>query len=137
MRTKPGARKGLLKQSTKPSFPPRRPQVQRRPKLHHRSHRPKRSSAIMMVRTTQKTVVFVRPFFLAKLGKMQPPGAYTIETDEELLPPVMTPVYRRVSTLLYLHEVPGDDTITGIVNIDPEELDAALALDALPPSTSD
>jgi len=87
-----------------------------------------------MLRTTQKTVVFERPFLLPRLGKMQPPGAYTIETDEELMPPVMTPVYRRVSTYIYLHEVPGDDRITGVANIDPDELDAALARDLLPPT---
>jgi hypothetical protein len=91
-------------------------------------------AGLAMLRTTQKTVVFERPFLLPKLGQMQPSGAYTIETDEELMPPVMTPVYRRVSTHIYLHEVPGDDRITGVATIDPDELDAALARDLLPPT---
>ena len=91
----------------------------------------------MMFRTTQRTVVFARPFFLARLGKTQPPGTYTVETNEELMPTFLTSSYRRMSTFIYLHDVPGDASVTGIANIDPEELDAALALDSMPLSDPD
>lgn len=65
---------------------------------------------------------------------MQPPGSYMVETLEERIPTLLATSYRRVSTCIYLHEVPGDASVTGIVNIDPEELEGALALDAMPPS---
>ncbi len=86
----------------------------------------------MTTRTTQRIVTFARPFLLPRLGTEQPAGDYLVETDEELLMDVSFPAYRRVLTLLHLHEIPGDPQITGIANIDFEELEAALLRDALP-----
>jgi hypothetical protein len=84
-----------------------------------------------MFRSTQKTVVFTRPFFLVGAGTEQPAGSYIVETYEELLGSVSFPAYRRVSTVLYLHETPGDSRITGVATIDPDELEAALLRDSL------
>lgn len=86
----------------------------------------------MTTRTIQKTAIFTRPFLMPRLGAVQPAGSYLVETDEELLMDVSFPVYRRVRTLMHLHEVSGDPRITGIANIDPDELEAALLRDALP-----
>lgn len=83
----------------------------------------------VMLRTTQKTVTFREPFLLPGLKKLQPAGDDVIETEEELMPHVSMIVYRRVATFIHLHEVPGDDRITGIANIDPRELEDALARD--------
>lgn len=88
-------------------------------------------------RTTQKTITFQRPFVLPSLEKTQPAGAYIIETEEELLAQITYPAYRRVATFIFLHEIAGDDRITGIANIDPEELEAALARDAQPSPDGD
>jgi hypothetical protein len=82
-----------------------------------------------VTRITEKTVTFIRPFFLTALGEDQAAGTYTIETEEELLQDVSYPAYRRVATRIYLH-TPGDDRITGIATIDPEELDEALSKDS-------
>lgn len=90
----------------------------------------------MTTRTIEKTVTFARPFFLKGLGEEQPAGIYKVETDEELLLEMSFPAYRRVATMIHLHEVPGDDRITGIATIDPDELDAALLRDALPPQNA-
>jgi hypothetical protein len=76
-------------------------------------------------------VTFARPFYLTALGVDQSAGDYTIETDEELLLDMSFPAYRRVATRIFLH-APGDDRITGIATIDPEELEEALLKDALP-----
>jgi hypothetical protein len=76
-------------------------------------------------------VTFTRPFVLTALGAEQSAGDYTIETDEELLLEMSFPAYRRVATRIYLH-APGDDRITGIATIDPEELEEALVKDARP-----
>ena len=83
----------------------------------------------MTTRITEKTVTFVRPFFLTALGEDQSAGAYLVETEEELLHEMSFPVYRRIATRIYLH-APGDDRVTGIATVDPEELDAALLKDS-------
>lgn len=83
----------------------------------------------MTTRITEKTVTFLHPFFLAALGEDQSAGAYLVETEEELLQEMSFPVYRRIATRIYLHAA-GDDRVTGIATIDPEELDAALMKDA-------
>lgn len=86
------------------------------------------------IRTIEKTVTFTRPFFLTAVGEIQSAGSYAVETEEELLQDVSFPAYRRIATRIYLH-APGDDRITGIATIDPEELEQALLKDKRPPST--
>lgn len=81
----------------------------------------------MTTRVTSRTVIFGRPFLLDEADGEQPPGAYTIETEEELLESVSFPAYRRVSTMIQCH-APGG--ITRFVTVDPTALDAALARDA-------
>ena len=56
----------------------------------------------MTARTTSKTVTFMHPFNLNGMGKMQPAGTYTVETDEELLQTSSFRAYRRISTLMRL-----------------------------------
>jgi hypothetical protein len=56
------------------------------------------------VRTSKKTVTFLRPFVLSAINEEQPAGVYTVETDEELLEGISFPAYRRVLTLIHLHE---------------------------------
>ena len=77
-------------------------------------------------RVTYRTVVFRRPFLLDEADGEQPPGAYTIETEEELLESVSFPAYRRISMTMHCH-APGG--ITRFVTVDAAVLDAALAQD--------
>jgi hypothetical protein len=84
----------------------------------------------MTVRTSRKTVTFTRPFSVSGIDEMQRPGTYVVETDEELLPDLSFPAYRRVATLLWLRSQPGHAMIEQVVNIDPLELEAAQARDA-------
>ena len=83
----------------------------------------------MTVRTIQKTVVFTRPFVLNGINETQPAGDYIVETDEELLEGISFPAYRRVLTLIRLHEKPNRPGVRETLIIDPEELDAALKRD--------
>lgn len=82
------------------------------------------------MRTRQKTVMFTRPFFLSGFDQAQPPGTYTIETDEELIPGLSFAAYRTVTTLILL---PSRDVGTTVVKqvaaIDAKELGAALERD--------
>ena len=87
----------------------------------------------MTIRTTSKTVTFVRPFVLDGLDEVQPAGTYDVETDEELLDTVSIRAYRRVSTLVHLHALPSSPRVPRTVTIDPVELDAVLAEDAAQP----
>lgn len=84
----------------------------------------------MTVRTNSKTVRFTRPFTLTGLDGEQPPGSYTVETDEELLPTVLRAAYRRTATWIVLPSHAVGAGPTQLARIDPIELDTALVRDA-------
>lgn len=80
----------------------------------------------MTVRTTRKTVTFASSFVLGDFDEVLPPGAYEVETDEELLEGLSFHAYRRTLTLLHL---PGPRGLSRVLTVDPNELDAALKRD--------
>ena len=84
----------------------------------------------MTVRTSRRTVTFTRPFSVSGIDQMQLPGTYAVETDEELLPDLSFPAYRRIATMIWLRSQPGHAIMEQVVNIDPLELQAAQARDA-------
>jgi hypothetical protein len=61
--------------------------------------------APMMTRSNSKTVIFNHPFELKGVDRVLPPGNYRVVTDEELIQELSFPVYRRVSTVIF---VPGE-----------------------------
>jgi hypothetical protein len=79
-----------------------------------------------MMRTTRKDVIFDAPFVLAGFDRALPAGTYTVDTDEELLEEMSFPATLRVSTRLHARARPG---VTQVHDIDPADLDAALARD--------
>ena len=83
----------------------------------------------MTTRVTSKVVIFAQPFVVNDADGEQPPGIYTVETEEEFIEAVSFPAYRRVSTVMHCHSNSG---ITRFVSIDPHALAAALARDARP-----
>lgn len=86
----------------------------------------------MTIRTSTKTVTFMRSFVLGGFDEELPAGAYRVETDEELLGGISFPAYRRILTLIHLHEKPGQPGLARTLTIDPNELDAALLRDQTP-----
>ena len=82
-----------------------------------------------MTTRTQRTVsAFARPFLLKGVDRMLPPGSYEIATEEELIEGLSFPVYRRVSTVIF---VPGQiSSSIEMVTIDPLDLAAAHDRDA-------
>jgi hypothetical protein len=84
----------------------------------------------MTVRTSRKSVTFTRPFSLSGIDEVQPAGTYTVETDEELLPGLSFPAYRRIATLICLRSRGRGRVVEEVVNVDPLELEAAQARDA-------
>jgi hypothetical protein len=79
----------------------------------------------MTTRTTSKKVTFARPFTLKGVDRLLPAGNYRVVTDEELIEELSFPVYRRVSTMIF---VPGEThhaSSVEMVAIDPQDLYAA------------
>jgi hypothetical protein len=82
----------------------------------------------MIARTNRKTLTFKHPFFLKTVDRTLPPGDYQVVTDEELIDGLSFPVYRRVSTMIF---VPGQSASSvEMVTIDPLDLQAAHDRDA-------
>ena len=90
----------------------------------------------MTIRTSKKTVTFRRPFVLGGFDEVLPAGAYSVETDEELLEGISFPAYRQVLTVIHLHPKPGRPGLTQTLTIDPNELDAAVERDRSPAEIS-
>ena len=83
----------------------------------------------MTIRTSSKTVTFTRPFVLSEIDGTQPAGDYTVETEEELLEALSFPAWRRLCTMIRIPGRPGASVSEQVAPIDPNALDAALALD--------
>ncbi|MGB6447507.1 MAG: hypothetical protein WBE48_04605 [Xanthobacteraceae bacterium] len=85
----------------------------------------------MIARALNKTVVFSKPFLLKGVDRMLPAGDYRVVTDEELIEGLSFPVYRRVSTMIFVPATQGASAIE-MVTIDPLDLRGALDRDAAP-----
>jgi hypothetical protein len=68
-------------------------------------------------------MTFARPFTLKGVDRILPPGDYRVLTDEELIEELSFPVYRRVSTMIF---VPTESASSvEMVTVDPLDLQAA------------
>ncbi|HZP08076.1 hypothetical protein [Methyloceanibacter sp.] len=86
----------------------------------------------MTTRTTNKTVTFCRPFCLKGVDRLLPPRDYRVLTEEELIEGVSFPVYRRVSTAIFVPAPTG--SAVEMVTIDPADLQTAQEHDAAMPT---
>ena len=84
----------------------------------------------MTTRTIKRIVAFRRPFTLGEISEQFPAGNYAIETDEDLVDGMFFPTYLQGITLMQRIAEPRPG-ITERVVINPFQLDAALALDAV------
>lgn len=84
----------------------------------------------MLNRTVTTQVTFVRPFRLVGIDELQPAGTYVVETEEELLQAVSFTSWHRLETVIRLPRKPGGPMVDQVVTIDPEALEATLALDS-------
>jgi hypothetical protein len=90
----------------------------------------------MTTRTSEKTVIFSRPFLLKGVDRILAAGDYRVVTDEELIEQLSFPVYRRVATMIF---VPADSQNTSsveMVSIDPRDLREAQDRDSESPQTA-
>ena len=84
-----------------------------------------------MTRTTKTSLVFARPFSLAATDRIQPPGSYIVETDEEQIEGVAFIAFRRVATRIVLAPDPSRPGCSETVDVDPRELVAAQGQDVV------
>lgn len=80
--------------------------------------------------TSSKTVIFSRPFSLKGVDRILPAGDYRVVTDEELIEGLSFPVYRRVSTVIFVPAQSHQASSIEMVTIDPSDLKAARDQDA-------
>jgi hypothetical protein len=76
----------------------------------------------MITRTKRITLTFKHPFSLKGVDRPLAPGQYEVVSDEELIEELSFPVYRRVSTLIFL---PHGSSSIEMVNVEPADLAAA------------
>jgi hypothetical protein len=90
----------------------------------------------MITRTHRKNVFFRHPFRLESIDRILPPGNYQVVTDEELIEELSFPVYRRVSTMIFVPAESSSNSSIEMVTVDPVDLQAAqdrdAAIDAVP-----
>jgi len=79
----------------------------------------------METRTTSRLVTFRKPFTLSGLDGTQPPGAYAVRTEEEMLDTLSVAGWRQTGCTLLLHRDGGVEYVA----IDPQELREALVRD--------
>jgi len=86
---------------------------------------------LMSTRSTERTLIFRRPFRLSAVDEVLPSGQYRVVTEEEPLEGLSFAAWKRVRTLLFLpvNSLPGQ--AREVVPVDLNELEAAQAADAL------
>ncbi|WEX10675.1 hypothetical protein [Chelativorans sp. AA-79] len=85
----------------------------------------------MTVRTTDTEITFARPFMLSAFDAWQPAGTYRLVVDEEEIFGLSFLAYRRKATMLHIPAISARSDRHQVVDVDPEELAAALDADAL------
>lgn len=82
----------------------------------------------MESRTTTEVVEVLRPFRLSSRSGALPAGRYRVETEEEMLPGISSPAWRRTSMTIMRHGL-SSGRLAQARAITPAELAAALATD--------
>ena len=83
----------------------------------------------MTQRTVPSTITFSRPFLPNGFDEPLQAGTYKIETLEELIEGLSFPAWRRIETLLFLIQPPGQHKLTQVAVVDPVELEEARSRD--------
>jgi hypothetical protein len=78
----------------------------------------------VIARTQRRTVEFRHAFLLNGIDRILPAGKYDIVSDEELIEGLSFPVYRRVSTIIFVPAAAQASAIE-MVAVDPRDLQSA------------
>jgi hypothetical protein len=85
----------------------------------------------MSTRSIERTVTFRRPFRLSAADDVLPAGQYRVITEQEPIEGLSFTAWQRVRTLLFLPANSPPGMARQVVPVDPNELEAAHAADAL------
>ncbi|MCO6388480.1 hypothetical protein [Aliihoeflea sp. 40Bstr573] len=83
----------------------------------------------MTTRTRSSTTRFAAPFTLRGIGQTLPAGEYRIDRDEELIDGLSWIAHRSVATYIHLPSIDRASRPTQIVEIDSNDLEAAIVKD--------
>jgi hypothetical protein len=85
----------------------------------------------MVGRSRSKALMFNKPFLLEGVDRVLPERDYRVVPEEELMEEISFPVYRRVSTVIFVPAPTHGAFSIEIATIDPLDLHAALDRDAV------
>jgi hypothetical protein len=85
----------------------------------------------MSTRSIERTLTFRRPFRLSAVDEVLPSGRYQVVTEQEPIEGLSFAAWQRVRTLLFLPANSPPGKAREVVPVDPNELEAAQAADAL------
>jgi hypothetical protein len=83
----------------------------------------------MPARSTETTVTFRHPFFLAEIGSQQPAGEYRIVIDEDEIQGLSFLAFQRIATLLHMPAIGSRKGPDQVVAVDHHALARALERD--------
>jgi hypothetical protein len=83
-------------------------------------------------RTQRRTIEFRHAFLLKGIDRILPPGKYDVVSDEELIEGLSFPVYRRVSTIIFVPAAAQASAIE-MVTVHPRDLQSAQDRNIGPP----
>jgi hypothetical protein len=84
----------------------------------------------MTDRTTASDITFVHPFALSSQAQPLDAGTYRLFTEEEQIRELSFIAYRRISARLEIPAISVRTAVRQSIQVDPAELEAALAKDA-------
>ena len=86
----------------------------------------------MTMRSRRETITFQHPFRIRGIGRLLPPGAYEVITDEEMIEGLSFAAFRRVATMIMVPAT-AQNSAMEMVSIGSVDLSDAQRMDASAP----
>ena len=87
----------------------------------------------MTMRSRRETITFQHPFRIRGIGRLLPPGAYEVITDEEMIEGLSFAAFRRVATMIMVPAATPRGSTMEMISIGAVELSDAQRIDASAP----
>ena len=87
----------------------------------------------MTMSSRRETITFLHPFRIKGIDRLLPPGAYEVNTDEEVIEGLSFPAFRRVATMIMVPAAPPRSSTMEMISIGSVDLSDAQRIDASVP----
>ena len=87
----------------------------------------------MTMRSRREAIMFLHPFRIKGIDRLQRPGAYQVITDEEMIEGLSFPAFRRVATMIMVPAAPPRSSTMEMISIGSVDLSDAQRIDASAP----